>query len=76
MLCPFLNSDSFHDCQACRASSMGLNEYAQHISTVQHKAKLKSLMSKNVKPLSLFKTLSTESITRIMERNKALKREK
>ncbi|XP_003446417.1 zinc finger protein 106 isoform X1 [Oreochromis niloticus] len=71
-----LGNDSFHDCQACRASSMGLNEYAQHISTVQHKAKLKSLMSKNVKPLSLFKTLSTESITRIMERNKALKREK
>lgn len=71
-----LGKDSFHDCQACKASSMGLNEYAQHISTVQHKAKLKSLMSKNVKPLSLFKTLSTESITRIKERNKALKREK
>ncbi|XP_030576667.1 zinc finger protein 106 isoform X2 [Archocentrus centrarchus] len=69
-----LGKDSFHDCQACKASSMGLNEYAQHISTVQHKAKLKSLMSRNVKPLSIFKTLSTETITWILERNKTLKK--
>lgn len=54
---------------------MGLNEYAQHISTSQHKAKLKSLMSKNVKPLSLYKTLSTETIGHILERNKSLKKE-
>lgn len=54
---------------------MGLNEYAQHISTAQHKAKLKSLMSKNVKPLPLFKTLSPETVGRILDRNKALKKE-
>lgn len=54
---------------------MGLNEYAQHISDAQHKVKLKSLMSKNVKPISLDKTLSTETISQIMERNKTLKKE-
>ncbi|XP_039981078.1 zinc finger protein 106 isoform X2 [Xiphias gladius] len=70
-----LGQDSFHECQACRASSMGLYEYAQHISTAQHKAKLKSLMSKHVKPLSLHKTLSRETISRILERNKTLKKE-
>ncbi|XP_071323660.1 zinc finger protein 106 [Trachinotus anak] len=70
-----LGKDSFHECQACKASSMGLYEYAQHISTAQHKAKLKSLMLKSVKPLSLFKTLSKEIIDQIQKRNKTLKKE-
>ncbi|XP_067339108.1 zinc finger protein 106 isoform X2 [Channa argus] len=70
-----LGKNSFHECQACKASSMHLNEYAQHISTPQHMAKLKSLMSKNVKPISLHKTLSTETIKQILERNKTLKKE-
>ncbi|KAM9704164.1 zinc finger protein 106 [Menidia menidia] len=70
-----LGKDAFHDCQACKAYSLGLNEYAQHISTSQHNARLQSLMEKNAKPISLFKTLSTEIINRIMERNKALKKE-
>ncbi|KAK2856116.1 hypothetical protein Q5P01_004851 [Channa striata] len=70
-----LGKDPFHDCQACKAFSMRLNEYAQHISTPQHMAKLKSLTSKNVKPLSLFKTLSNETIKQILERNKTLKKE-
>lgn len=52
---------------------MGLNEYAQHISTAQHKAKLKSLMSRNAKPPSLTETLGTEIMTQILERNKMLK---
>lgn len=69
-----LGKDSFHGCQACKASSMGLQEYAQHISTAQHKARLKSLICKNVKPLSLAKTLSTETMALIMERNKTLKK--
>uniref|UniRef100_UPI003AAB28E0 zinc finger protein 106 n=1 Tax=Centroberyx gerrardi TaxID=166262 RepID=UPI003AAB28E0 len=71
-----LGRDSFHQCQACKASSMGLNEYAQHISTSQHKAKLKRLkFKKAVKPISLFKSLSQETISRILERNKMLKKE-
>ncbi|CAK6979215.1 zinc finger protein 106 [Scomber scombrus] len=70
-----LGKHSFHQCQACRASSMGLNEYAQHISTAQHKDKLKSLMAKNVKALSLHKTLNKEAVNRILERNKTLKKE-
>ncbi|XP_026196776.1 zinc finger protein 106 isoform X2 [Anabas testudineus] len=70
-----LGKDSVHKCQACKAPSMGLNEYAQHISTAQHKAKMKSLMSKHVKPLSLFKSLSKETINQILERNKTLKKE-
>lgn len=70
-----LGKDSFHECQACKASSMGLNEYAQHISTTQHKDKLKILMFKNVKPSSLYKTLSRETVSRILERNKTLKKE-
>ncbi|XP_029902441.1 zinc finger protein 106 [Myripristis murdjan] len=70
-----LGRDSFHTCQACESSSMGLNEYAQHVSTPQHKAKLRSLMNKkSVKPVSLFKTLSPETIARIFERNKMLKK--
>ncbi|XP_031178318.1 zinc finger protein 106 isoform X2 [Sander lucioperca] len=71
-----LGKDSFHECQACKASSMGLNEYAQHISTAQHKAKLKILIAKNIKPISLCKTLSKETMDRILERNKTLKKEK
>lgn len=50
-----------------------LNEYAQHISTAKHKAALKSLISKNVKPLSLIKTLGVEIMNHILERNKKLK---
>ncbi|XP_038582999.1 zinc finger protein 106 [Micropterus salmoides] len=70
-----LGNGSFHECQACKQSSMGLNEYARHISTAEHKAKLKSLMSKNVKPISLSKILSPETMGRILERNKKLKKE-
>ncbi|XP_056260597.1 zinc finger protein 106 [Seriola aureovittata] len=67
-----LGKDSFHECQACKVFSMGLHEYAQHISTAQHKAKLKSLIFKHSKPLSLFTTLSKETINQIQERNKTL----
>ncbi|XP_047429120.1 zinc finger protein 106 [Mugil cephalus] len=64
-----------HDCQACKASSMRLNEYAQHISTADHKAQLQRLMSSNVVPIPLHKTLDTRTITKILDRNKALKKE-
>ncbi|KAK5879930.1 hypothetical protein CesoFtcFv8_023006 [Champsocephalus esox] len=70
-----LGTNSFHECQACSASSMGLNEYAQHISTPQHKAKLHSLKYLKIKPLPLFKTLSDEAMNLILERNKTLKKE-
>ncbi|KAM4521831.1 zinc finger protein 106 isoform 2-T4 [Odontesthes bonariensis] len=70
-----LGKDASHDCQACKEKSLGLNEYSEHISTSQHKAKLRSLMTKHRKPLALCKTLSTASISKIKERNKALKRE-
>lgn len=52
---------------------MGLNEYEQHISTAQHKAKLNILKSRNVKPISLIKTLGTELMTQVLKRNKTLK---
>lgn len=55
---------------------MGLYEYAQHISTAQHEAKLKNLMSANVKPPSLMQTLGKKLVNEIMERNKVLKIEK
>ncbi|XP_034756446.1 zinc finger protein 106-like isoform X2 [Etheostoma cragini] len=71
-----LGKDSFHDCQACKASSMGLNQYAEHITTAQHKAELKSLIAKNIKPISLCKTLSKETMDHILKRNKTLKKEK
>ncbi|XP_041831216.1 zinc finger protein 106 isoform X3 [Melanotaenia boesemani] len=70
-----LGKDAFHDCQACKAKSLGLNEYAQHISTAQHKSRLKSLMTKNIKAPTLYKTLSKETIANILERNKTLKKE-
>ncbi|KAK5852821.1 hypothetical protein PBY51_006660 [Eleginops maclovinus] len=69
-----LGNNSFHECQACNAHAMGLNEYAQHISTPQHKAKLESLKCKKIKPLPLFKTLSNEAMNQILERNKTLKK--
>ncbi|KAM7367771.1 hypothetical protein PAMP_014048 [Pampus punctatissimus] len=68
-----LGKDSFHKCHACKAFFMGLNEYAQHISTAQHKDKLMNLISKNVQPFPLSTTLSAETISRILERNKTLK---
>lgn len=52
---------------------MRLNEYAQHISTDQHKAKLNSLVSRKVKPPSLSETLGTQIMSQIMKRNKTLK---
>ncbi|XP_018550495.1 LOW QUALITY PROTEIN: uncharacterized protein znf106b [Lates calcarifer] len=70
-----LGKDSLHECHACKSFSRGIYQYAKHISTTQHEAKLKSLMSKNVKFPSMFKTLGTETISRILERNKKLKKE-
>lgn len=52
---------------------MGLNEYAQHITTDQHKAKLNSLVSRNIKPPSLNETLGTRIMNQVKERNKTLK---
>ncbi|KAM8726084.1 zinc finger protein 106 isoform 3-T3 [Acanthopagrus schlegelii] len=68
-----LGKNLFHECQACKESSMGLKQYAQHISTPQHKARLKSLMSKNLKPPTLKTILGTETYDQILERNKILK---
>ncbi|XP_047184692.1 uncharacterized protein znf106b isoform X3 [Scophthalmus maximus] len=68
-----MGMNTYHDCHACKTSTMGLFDYSKHISTKQHKAKLLSLMSKNIGPLSLYKTLSQEVINRIQERNKTLK---
>ncbi|XP_034554979.1 zinc finger protein 106 [Notolabrus celidotus] len=71
-----LGKDSFHDCQACAESAMGLNEYAQHISSSQHKTKLKIMMLNGVKPISLHNTVGKEMMAYIMERNKWLKCQK
>ncbi|XP_019713389.1 zinc finger protein 106-like isoform X1 [Hippocampus comes] len=65
-----------HDCQACQVYSMGLIQYAQHIATPQHHINLKSLILKNVKPVSIYKTLTKETIKGILQRNKNLKKEK
>uniref|UniRef100_A0A8C7Z4K6 C2H2-type domain-containing protein n=1 Tax=Oryzias sinensis TaxID=183150 RepID=A0A8C7Z4K6_9TELE len=70
-----LGKNTLHDCQACKKSSLGLNEYAEHISTPQHQARLENLMAKNVKPVSLYKSLKKETIEKILKRNKALKKE-
>nr|XP_046228993.1 zinc finger protein 106 isoform X2 [Scatophagus argus] len=71
-----LGKNSFHECQSCKESCMGLNEYAQHISSAQHKANLKNLMSKNVKPISLSKSVGRETMSQIQERNKMLRMKK
>ncbi|KAM6992414.1 zinc finger protein 106 [Tautogolabrus adspersus] len=68
-----LGKDTFHDCQACKQTAMSLNEYAKHISTSQHNAKLKSLSSKNVIPIPLLNTVGHTMFLRIQERNKMLK---
>ncbi|XP_029965348.1 uncharacterized protein LOC115401359 [Salarias fasciatus] len=64
---------AFHECHACKVSAMGLDEYGQHILTAQHEANLQCLKSKNIKAISLHKTLSAETINRIVERNKQIK---
>uniref|UniRef100_A0A1A8R3X8 Zinc finger protein 106 homolog n=1 Tax=Nothobranchius rachovii TaxID=451742 RepID=A0A1A8R3X8_9TELE len=69
-----LGRDACHDCQACKIKLSGLNEYINHISTSQHTAKLNSLKTKNVKPVSLFKTLGPEIMKSVMERNKMLRK--
>ncbi|XP_023134945.2 zinc finger protein 106 isoform X1 [Amphiprion ocellaris] len=68
-----LGKDIDHHCQACSTRCMGLNGYAKHISTAQHKAQLTMLVSKNIKPVSLLKTLDHDAINRIQERNKTLR---
>ncbi|MED6267508.1 hypothetical protein CHARACLAT_012986 [Characodon lateralis] len=70
-----LGKDAFHDCQACKIKSLGLNEYGNHILTAQHQIRFKNLKTKNIKPVSLFKTLSSSTINSILERNKTLKKE-
>ncbi|KAM4712526.1 uncharacterized protein znf106b isoform 1-T2 [Anableps anableps] len=70
-----LGKNAFHDCQACKIKSLGLNEYANHILTPQHQIRFKNLKTKNVKPVCLFKTLSSSTIKSILERNKTLKKE-
>ncbi|XP_068432614.1 zinc finger protein 106 isoform X2 [Clinocottus analis] len=70
-----LAQGSFHDCQACRASFMSLNQYAEHISTAQHKVNLKRLILKCVKPVPLDKSLSKETMSQLLKRNKTLKKE-
>lgn len=72
----YLYRPSCHNCQACNESSMSLNEYEEHISTAQHKAKLNILKSRNVKPVCLIKTLGTELMTQVLNRNKTLKMSK
>jgi len=54
---------------------MSLKKYAQHVSTAQHKAKLDSLIKRNVKPVPLKKTLSEQTMGRLKEKNKTLKKE-
>ncbi|XP_024147002.1 zinc finger protein 106 [Oryzias melastigma] len=70
-----LGKNALHDCLACNKSSLGLNEYAEHISTAQHQARLKNLQARNVKPVSVFKSLSKETVGKILKRNKELKKE-
>ncbi|XP_041660789.1 zinc finger protein 106 [Cheilinus undulatus] len=68
-----LGKDVLHNCQACKGSAMGLDEYVQHISTAQHEAKLKSLKGRNAKPIHLGKILGNEKFLYIVEKNKMLK---
>uniref|UniRef100_A0A1A8GLN8 Zinc finger protein 106 homolog n=1 Tax=Nothobranchius korthausae TaxID=1143690 RepID=A0A1A8GLN8_9TELE len=69
-----LGRDACHDCQACKIKLSGLNEYIKHISTSQHTARLNSLKTKNIKPVSVFKTLGPEIMKSVMERNKMLRK--
>ncbi|XP_051908470.1 zinc finger protein 106-like isoform X2 [Hippocampus zosterae] len=55
---------------------MSLEQYAQHIAAAQHHVNLKSLIFKNVKPVSIHKILNRETIKGILQRNKDLKKEK
>ncbi|XP_077367112.1 zinc finger protein 106 [Festucalex cinctus] len=71
-----LGDGHYHDCQACQISSMGINQYAQHITTIQHQTNLKNLSQSKVKPISLHNTLSQDMIKGLLKRNKELKKEK
>ncbi|KAM4529250.1 zinc finger protein 106 [Fundulus diaphanus] len=70
-----LGTGAFHNCQACKMESLSLNEYGNHILTAQHQVRFKNLKTKNVKSVSLLKTLSSSVISGILERNKNLKKE-
>ncbi|KAG7235902.1 hypothetical protein INR49_002047 [Caranx melampygus] len=69
-----LGTRSFHNCQACMVSSMGLQEFAQHISTAEHKYKLEKLICKKQKPIPLEDHLSQEDLDKVRRRNKRLKK--
>lgn len=63
-----------HKCLACKTCAMGLDEYAQHISSPMHMTMLKALVYKKVKPVPLEKSLNKETLTIILERNRKMKR--
>ncbi|XP_054910161.1 zinc finger protein 106 isoform X2 [Poeciliopsis prolifica] len=71
-----LGKDAFHNCQACNIHSLGLNEYGSHILTSKHQTMFENLKSKNVKPVNLFQTLSPATVKTILERNRALTKQK
>ncbi|XP_016524252.1 zinc finger protein 106 isoform X1 [Poecilia formosa] len=69
-----VGKDAIHNCQACKINSLDLKAYANHILTSEHQIRLKNLKSRNIKPLSLFKILSSATIKSIVTRNKELTR--
>ncbi|KAG7219960.1 hypothetical protein INR49_018492 [Caranx melampygus] len=68
-----LGTRSFHNCQACMVSSMGLQEFAQHISTAEHKYKLEKLICKKQKPIPLEDHLSQEDLDKVRRRTRGFK---
>ncbi|XP_077442744.1 uncharacterized protein znf106b isoform X2 [Stigmatopora argus] len=59
---------SSHHCQACRVSFLSLKKYAKHIASNQHKVNLSKMMSRKVKPITIYKSHEPEVIKGVIRR--------
>ncbi|XP_013871165.1 zinc finger protein 106 isoform X2 [Austrofundulus limnaeus] len=75
MLRIVLGKDAVHNCQACKKKFFCLNEFASHLLMTPHIKNFENLRTKNVKPAPLSYSLSAKAITKILDRNRELKRE-
>lgn len=68
----YLSRPSCHDCYACSQYSMVLDEFERHISTAQHKAKLKILKTCKENPVPLINILGQDLLKQLRKRNKII----
>lgn len=69
-----LGKEAGHVCQACSSPTMTLEKFHEHISSPVHSQNLQTLVRRNIKAVSVFNSLSKDTIQMILNRNKERKR--